>query len=228
MEINPSTSEVIYWSIDPADGTVQGPLDLGFMRGKVLHLTLAPGQIALHICQGELRAVFLEGVHAMRVGRLSSDLPVDSAIIFLVIDKPLRFRWEGADAVTVHGQDGKEQEIRLRGEGECHIVGPERFHSAFFRHCEQETGPFLHRVVECLLRSQIEKRLNEVPEPDAGVSASAPADRLAALEPADINSGLAEFGLACSRLEVQADIPSQQPSTQTAGQPVSSHGKRGQ
>ena len=55
LEFQPSSQDVITWSVDESGDVVQGPLDLSFLLGKVLQLVLNAGQVALHVQAGELR-----------------------------------------------------------------------------------------------------------------------------------------------------------------------------
>jgi hypothetical protein len=173
LEFQPSSQDVITWSVDETGDVVQGPLDLGFLLGKVLQLVLAPGQVALHIQAGQLRAVFLEGSHTLRVGRRDGELPPESEILFLSLTRPLTFAWKGQSAIWVPDTHGEPSELRLSGECICQITGPENFYNTFLRHAERQLGP------------------------------EASAEELPHLTPADVSAGLAALGLRCRSLSVR-------------------------
>jgi hypothetical protein len=222
-----TSSEVVYWSIDSADGTVQGPLDLGFMKGKVLHLTLAAGQIALQIRKGKLQTIFLEGVHARRVGNMTGDLEPNSELLFLALDRPFAFAWRGQDAIWLTDDQGDQYEMKISGEGACQIKGPEAFYAAFLRNAEHTGEPFAQRVIAALVRSQIEKKVNA--EFDGSVQElTTLASNLGTLTPADINPLLSEFGLSCTMLSVQISSSSPTPAGQTTGQSADTRVNRSQ
>jgi hypothetical protein len=227
MEYQPTTSEMIFWSIDPADGTVQGPLDLSFMRGKVLHLTLTSGQVALHVESGQLSAIFMEGVHAMRVGRMAGDLSPASEIVFLSTDHPYTLQWEGEEAVWLPGDDGQKHETWIGGRCICHITGPESFYATFLRNAENDGAQFASRVIDSLVRSQIEKRVSaelatqQAPETEL-------ASVLAELTAADIDPALREYGLGCSHLEIHLVTLRGESVPQTAGHSATGRVQKGQ
>ena len=57
----PDDESVVDWSVRPDQGLVQGPLDLEFLRGRKVALSLEPGQVALLVCDDCLQAVYLDG-----------------------------------------------------------------------------------------------------------------------------------------------------------------------
>jgi hypothetical protein len=202
LEFQPSSQDVITWSVDETGDVVQGPLDLGFLLGKVLQLVLAPGQVALHIQAGQLRAVFLEGSHTLRVGRRDGELPPESEILFLSLTRPLTFAWKGQSAIWVPDTHGEPSELRLSGECICQITGPENFYNTFLRHAEREGKNLAFRVVDALIRARLEKHLGELArERQLGPEASA--EELPHLTPADVSAGLAALGLRCRSLSVR-------------------------
>ena len=59
----PAQDNAMEWSIDGESGLVQGPLDLEFLRGKSILLSLERRQFALLVDDNSLQAVYLEGAH---------------------------------------------------------------------------------------------------------------------------------------------------------------------
>ncbi|MFH1843184.1 MAG: hypothetical protein ABIF77_08240 [bacterium] len=226
-DLQTPSEDVIYWSIDPDEGLVQGPLDLGFMRGKLLHLALSRHQLALHVRSGELQAVFLEGTHAMRVGPARGQLPQDSELLFLQMDLPFAFLWSGTESVWIPTRDDQPQELRIDGECNCLITGPERFYATFLRNAETQGEPFMRRLIDTLIRSQCAQRLgNELhgrPLTTEAVSAAA-----AKLIPEDLSPELAKYGLSCSQLALQVIPLVTGKVTHSTGQSAVGHVNSGQ
>jgi hypothetical protein len=222
LELQPSSQDVITWSVDESGDVVQGPLDLSFLLGKVLQLVLNAGQVALHVQAGELRAVFLEGSHTLRVGRREGELPPESEILFLSLVRPLAFAWKGQASIWVPDADGAPSELRLVGECVCQITGPEAFYNTFLRHAEREGGELTCRVVDALIRSRLEKYLGDLarerkPDPEAS------AEELLHLTPADISGGLAALGLGCRSLSVRPAGAACPAPGEISGQSATSH-----
>jgi hypothetical protein len=214
----PSTlDDVVYWSVDSNAGVIQGPLDLEFIRGKVLHLTLMEDQIALHFQEGQLRRIFMEGIHVMRVGRLEGDLPPESALVFLASDRPLVLQWHHGEAVWLPADEKLQTRLPIRGSCTCHISGPEPFYATFLSHAEHTGEPFTTGVISSLILSQIEGILREFLLHD---NLQLDDIKLLArkLIPDDLNPNLASYGLLCSQLELTCGPASTTRLPQTSGQ----------
>jgi hypothetical protein len=125
MDVQSPADEVVYWSIDHQAGLIQGPLDLEFLRGKILHLTLAPQQIALHFQYGTLCTVFMQGIHVLRVGKCEGDLPPESELVFLAADHPLAFQWDHGRSVWISAGENQQRKLPIKGRCTCHINGPD-------------------------------------------------------------------------------------------------------
>ncbi len=222
LEYQPSSQDVITWSVDESGDVVQGPLDLGFLMGKVLQLVLNAGQVALHVQAGEVRAVFLEGSHTLRVGRRDGELPPESEILFLSLVRPLAFAWKGQAAIWVPEADGEPSELRLAGECVCQITGPEAFYNAFLRHAEREGEELTFRVVDALIRARLEKHLGDLAR-ERGLVPEASAEELPRLTPADVSEGLAALGLSCRSLSVRPAGGARPAPGEISGQSADSH-----
>jgi len=226
-DLQTPSEDVIYWSIDPDEGLIQGPLDLGFMRGKLLHITLSPQQLALHVQSGELQAVFLEGTHALRVGPAQGQLPQESELLFLQMDHPLAFLWSGADSVWVPTQDDQQQELRIDGQCNCLISGPERFYATFLRNAESQGEPFMRRLIDTLIRSQCERRLGQELH-GRPLTAEAVSTAATKLTPEDLSPELTKYGLCCSQLALQVTPSVKGKITHSTGQSAVGHVNSGQ
>ena len=92
---------------------VQGPLDLEFLRGRKMSLTLEPGQMALLIQEGGLKAVYLDGAHYLDVGHGPHQVPADSSLLFLAAERHINLNWSRQEPLEV----GKDQHQTLIGDG---------------------------------------------------------------------------------------------------------------
>jgi hypothetical protein len=217
LEVQSPADDVVYWSIDPSSGIIQGPLDLEFMRGKVLHLTLAPQQVALHYQDGKLGTVFMEGVHVLRVGHCAGDLPPDSELVFLAADHPLAFQWNQGRWIWITAGEGRKRKLPIKGRCTCHINGPDPFYATFLSHTAGTGESFTLRVIETLVLSQIEKSVDQVCG-ERAMQDSELESILTQLLPEDINPALAQCGLLCSDLVLQPASVNKKSAPETTGQ----------
>jgi len=227
MEVQSPTDEFIYWSVDHESGLIQGPLDLEFVRGKILHLTLAPRQLALHFQDGRLCTVFMEGVHVLRVGKCEGDLPPESQLVFLAADQPLAFQWDRGRAVWIPAGENQQRKLPLKGRCTCHINGPDPFYATFLSGATGVDEKFTLRVIETYVLSQIEKVIRQV-SADRALLDSELESVLTQLLPEDINPALAQAGLLCSDLALQPTVPTGESVQETAGQSAAVGLNRGQ
>jgi len=77
------------WSVDAANGLIQGPLDLESMRGQKMSLVLEPNQMAFLMSDGQLLAVYLDGAHYLDVGKTEHQISPEAQLIFVALDAPL-------------------------------------------------------------------------------------------------------------------------------------------
>ena len=218
LEYQPSSEDVLAWSMADAGEAVQGPLDLGFLRGKVLQLVLQERQVALQVEDGRLLAVFLEGNHTLRIGPGAGELSPGSEIVFLNLASSLELSWKGDAHVLVREGDEEPRELRLVGECACRIAAPEAFYAAFLRHAEHEGPHLTRRVLDALIRARIEQHLGELAA-ERQLDPDRFATELERLGPEDVAPGLGRLGLSCQALAVRAaGKPSPAAAPETAGQ----------
>ena len=183
--------------IDPAQGVVQGPLELCLLKGCVLHLVLEPGQVALMATRGGNRAFFVDGTYLLSIGE--NGLPPDGRIYFMHTDRSFPIAWrqvipvpavDGGAATTHHA----EGEFRVR------IDSPVRFHEEILRNRDGEgetiCAEMLTRVMPTLMTIRLARACGR-----DGTRADQRA-ALASLQPADLDADLAPYGLSCTALTV--------------------------
>ena len=123
----PAEDNMMEWSIERDGELVQGPLDLEFLRGKRILLTLEPNQFALLVSDNKLQAVYLEGGHQMEIGNGRNQIPTSSSLVFLAANQTIQQRWTKLNPVKWNNQHG------LESIGHCtlHIDAPARFYRSF-------------------------------------------------------------------------------------------------
>jgi len=193
----PDDEAVVDWSVQPDQGLVQGPLDLEFLRGRKVALSLEPGQVALLICDDSLQAVYLDGGHILDVGHGRGQVPCSGHLIFLAVGQGLDIRWSSVEPLEL-GESGPG----LIGHCTLAIEGPGRFHDTFLAGDDQWDEDFIMRLVRQATRAALERVLA-----DNGLDAGRLQARLANLEPADLDEELAPLGLSCRRTALYTAAP---------------------
>ena len=201
-ESEANSTDPIVWSVDSRQGTLQGPLDFHFLRGKRILLQLDREQIGLLTRAGQLKAVFLTGSHPLNIGCQAGQIHPESTLLFLATDRPLELHWQGDSQLWTGQEPESSLQLPLWGHCFCHIDGPERFFGAFLRHATELGESITTGVIDALVRSALASILT------TKVGSSPPtwetwASFLTSLQPADLNPNLAEFGLICRELKVR-------------------------
>jgi hypothetical protein len=193
----PDDEAVIDWSVQPEQGLVQGPLDLEFLRGRRVSLTLDTGQVALLVCDNTVQAVYLDGGHVLDIGHGRGQVPCRAAMVFLTIGHGIEIRWTGGSPLMM-GAAGPA----VIGHCTLAIAGPGRFHDTFLAGNEQWDEAFILRLVRQATRSALERVLGET-DLDPNILQS----RLANLDPADLDEELEPLGLSCRRAALYTSAP---------------------
>jgi hypothetical protein len=201
--VEPAGSETFEWSIDPQHGMIQGPLDLGFLRGHRMALNLAPDQVALLVEGQHLHAVYLDGGHILDIGGGDGQIPPDCRLIFLTLGRGLEAVWTRTDPVDL---DGSSTVI-----GRCTVVvtSPGRFFDTFLAGLDRWDEGFLVR----LLRQRVHAALAAVIG-DATTDAVRLQTLLTRMAPTDLDDELEPCGLSCvaaafytAKPPVEDDVP---------------------
>lgn len=188
----------IDWSVDNADGPLQGPLALAFLRGRHLSLHLKAGQQALLLGEGRLQAVLGPGRHGMDIGDRFGDVDERWQLLFLCAPDGLSMRWT-TDAPLRCGDTGQWQ---LIGGCRLDVVDASAFHGTFLAGVQAVDPAFVLLLVARLAQAAIAGRLLP-PAPGTGVATEAALQaRLTGLRAQDLAEELAPCGLACRELAV--------------------------
>ncbi|MCP4573846.1 MAG: hypothetical protein GY838_15925 [bacterium] len=186
---------VIDWSVNPDQGLVQGPLDLGFLKGQRIALTLQAGQIALLIAKDGLQAIYLDGCHMLEIGTQRGQLPADGHLVFLDVSRGLNVRWT-ADEPVPAGDAG------VIGNCTLNIAGPGRFFETFLAGVDEWDDDFIRRLVGQAARAAVERVLDGTATDPVHLQT-----RLANLDPADLDEELSPLGLGCCRTALYTSAP---------------------
>ncbi|MBK8167366.1 MAG: hypothetical protein IPK64_15595 [bacterium] len=191
----------IDWSIDSADGPVQGPLALAFLQGRELALHLLRGQSALLLGEGRLRAVFGPGRHELHVGGAAGGVDARWHLLFLCLGDGLDLRWSAAAPLRC----GPSGDVALVGGGRLVVADVGAFHDAFLAGAEIVDPALVLTLADRLLQAAVAARLATPTIDGPGDWSAAGVDtRLAALRAEDLAEDLAPCGLACHSLDIQA------------------------
>ena len=190
---------ILEWTVDRQNGLVQGPLDLGFLRGRRVLVALEPGQMALLVADNRLQAVYLDGGHILEIGNGKRQVPTTSCLVFLAADQELRLRWTKLDPVQGKG-------LPATGAiGHCSLAvdGPASFYDTFLAGTTAWDEQSLLRAVDAAARRALEEML----EGCAGLSESELQTRLTELDAEQLSEFLAEYGLRCNQIAVYTATP---------------------
>ncbi|MBU0741795.1 hypothetical protein KKA85_05440 [bacterium] len=187
----------LVWTIDPSDGVIQGPLDLCFLNGKLLHLVLKPGQVALLTAREGRRAFFRDGGYLLRIG--AGGLPADGLLYFMHTDRTFGISWE--QIIPVPRNELCEPTTRLAsGSFDVRIESPVRFHAEMLGNRAGEGEDICRDILAKVMPTMLTIRLAHA----CGREATTAKQRevLAALRPDDLNPDLAPYGLSCTDMRI--------------------------
>ena len=197
----PAEGVPLEWSVDPAQGSIQGPLDLEFLRDKRMTLLLEDGQQALLIQDGQLRAVFLDGLHHLEIGSGKGQISPAGRLLFLAMDAPLQLSWSRNNPLRW----GPDERDTLIGSCALRIAWPGRFFGTFLLGVDSPDPGFVERLIDQAVRGLFEEVMKDFA--GDGLDAAALQARMMRLSPGDLNEDLNEFGLACTHLAVYTAAP---------------------
>lgn len=202
------------WSVDRAGGLVQGPLDLGFLRGQRLLLSLDPGQMALLLNDNRLQAVYLDGGHPLHIGGGANQVPTSASIVFLASDQFSGLRWTKLDPVRWSNRGGLE----IIGHCSLLIDGPKRFYERFLKSTTAWDDQSLIAAIDTETRSALAAWMDSA-FPGGEASEAEIQACLTGLSTDELSEELVSCGLCCSGISVYtATPPAETASDHRAGQ----------
>ncbi len=217
-ETLPLDENNLVWTVDSENGLVQGPLDLGFFCGKKMLLDLGEKQVALLIDESAVQTVYLAGTHQLHIGNGKGGIAPDRQMLFMATDCPIKLRWKKHSSIWVSNIAEFPEEIKIIGSCSCEITGPGRFYQTFLANIETIDVDFITRVIDSLVRSQIESWLSDLFDgyPYNAVELQS---RLTGLDPDTMNDQLEQYGIACRSMAIYtATPPVELQDVETAGQ----------
>jgi len=187
----------IAWTTDPADGVIQGPVDLCCLAGKLLHLVLERGQVALMCAGGNHKAFFQDGGYLLRIG--DGGLPTNGLLYFMHTEHTFEIPWE--QVIPVPRSEVSDPVTRLAsGSFDVRIESPIRFHAEMLKDRSGEGEAICRDVLARVMPTLLTIRLAHA----CGRESTRTRQRevLAALDPDDLNPDLAPYGLSCPALRI--------------------------
>lgn len=176
------------WSIDDADGWLQGPLDLAYLAGRCLSLTLRDGQSALLVDDERALATFGAGTR---------ELPVDAdgrarggrRLLFFVAGRGPDLAWTAESPLWREGDCA-----HLTGACSLDVCDPALFFDTFLAGGGIADATFVQVLVNRLTQGLIDRLAA-----DGGALPGA----------GDLDAALAPCGLACRQLFLLPVQPAQ-------------------
>lgn len=179
----------ITWTVDPAGGCIQGPLDLGFLVGQRMALVLEEGQQALLVDDGRLRAVYLDGSHCLEIGTGRGQVAPSCRLFFLALGAALTATWDRKDPVLPGGGGVSP----VTGSCALRIGWPSRFFRTFLHGLDAPETGFVEGLVAQHVRGLCELALRDIPAERRDPTL---------LGPTELAGGLEACGLVCTHLSL--------------------------
>ncbi len=189
----------VEWTMDPGQGPLQGPLDLGFFTERTLCLDLSVTQVALLLTrEGRLSRLFLEGHHNLPVGTGCGLLSPDQKLIFLDLGQRFRFSWSRSDHLVWGEGAGRF----LLGEAAVAVKAPRTFFSTFLAGNDCLDPAFVTRLMAQVVRSALGEVLDQVLPNTRDMEFQDLQHRLRQLDPGLLTPLLEPCGLVCAGLSL--------------------------
>jgi len=198
----PTDDGPLNWSMDPNGDLIQGPLDLEFLRGQRVLLSLEPGQIALLSRKGKLLAVYLDGGHTLEIGGSSKQITTDSQLHFLAADRIVMLRWPKSDPVLWH----ETGNIGVIGRCELAIAGPTSFYREFLAANPTTSAEAILDAMDQAARAALHEAMGSTSDP-GHIDHAGLQSLLTRLTPDELSDELASCGLSCTSLAVYTAAP---------------------
>lgn len=183
------------WSVDDADGWLQGPLDLAYLGGRRLSLALGAGQSALLVDDVRVIAGYGPGTH-----ELATDGDGPRRLLFFAAGPGPDLRWT-AESPLRRERGGPD----LTGACGLDVADPALFFETFVAGGGVMDAAFVLVLVDRLVQGLLD---------NLAVTATGAPDAIA------LDGALAPCGLACRMLQVQAATSSAAPVAHEAWRPV--------
>ncbi len=175
----------IAWSVDDADGWLQGPLELCYLGARRLSLALRAGQSALLVDDDRVLASFGPGTHDLAIG--CGDAGIDPAcrLVFFAAGEGPTLIWSAASPL----RSGDPGTPALTGACGLAVVDPALFFETFLAGGGLVDPSFVQLLVDRLVQDGLAG-------PGPGIAE--------ATRPEDLTAMLAPCGLACRQLALHA------------------------
>ena len=150
-DIIPHHHENAVWVFGASSHVVNGPFDLGLIRGERLSIMVGEGQTALLTCRGQMHRAYFEGTHHIPI-RSCPDNPEDGLLYILQTEQPLVVPWRqhlplrpGSNPASTPGLTS--------GVFQAAIIDPCAFHASFLANHTGEGDTICRQTLAHLLPS---------------------------------------------------------------------------
>ncbi len=198
----PLRHEQYEWSMEAEGPLVQGPLDMEFLRGQRMLLTLEEGQYGLLVHDGALKALYLDGCHHLDIGNRPDQVQTDSHLFFLSTSQPVEFRWTSTSEHGFTTSDGTQ----VIGRCSVRIEKPARFYHRILRNLSDWSPETVNSQLEPLVHQAFNNLLSQVCQLEwdhpGGLQSA-----LMGLGASQLDEFLSEHGLFCESLAAYTAAP---------------------
>ena len=210
----PLNTTQFHWSMEADGPMVQGPMEMGDLRGQRISLNLETGQFGLLVRDQALKALYLDGSHHLDIGQNNSQIKTDSQLFFLTTEKSEDFRFTPENSPGFAASEGTE----IIGRCSVRIEKPARFYHRFLRTLDNWSPENIRQNLEPLVHLAFNEMLSELIEHGSRQPGELQSS-LMRLGAHQLDEHLSEHGLYCVSLAAYtAAPPVEQYSHQTAGQ----------
>jgi hypothetical protein len=194
----------IFWSVDPADGVIQGPLDLEFIKDRPMVLSLESNQVAVHCVNGEMHSVHLDGSQTLGpLGPDDGDKPRNSQLLFMHVDAPISVPWR--QHIPVAPTSSGDPTSRLaHGTFVVQIIDPVRFYRSFLVNKCGDGEDVCRDALAQLLPTFLAIHLARLCGP--GATLENQNNAIATLQAGDLDTVLSPYGISCLAVSMNSGI----------------------
>ncbi len=198
----PAEEGPINWSFNVAQGIVQGPLDLNSFQGQSMMLSLDTGQIALLTQDNNLCALYLDGIHNLKVGHGFNQISPNATLVFINTAASLQLRWKKNNPI----QWNDRSENSLIGHCDLAISDPIMFFEGYLQRADSIAEERALTEIDVTVRSILADMIGTGPLGGGPTTAAELESRLTCLSSQTLTEELADQGLSCHQLALYPKV----------------------
>ncbi len=194
----PANEGPIGWSFDPAQGVVQGPLDLESFSGKSMMLSLDTDQTALLIEDEKLHAIYLDGTHNLIVGHGFNQISPKASLVFISMASSLQLRWKKDKPVQWSSSD----KSGIIGHCDLTITDPVAFYNSFLHDNKSIAEEHALTELDTMVRDVLAELIGNNSLGGGPTTVAELQSRLTCVSAQTLTEELAAQGLTCHQLNL--------------------------